>query len=75
VLKTLLKKNKKKLFFSLLHFFLCADMRNNFLKIKKKIIFMHFQAKSNLKSNRYNTLKHSLNMKTTKRNIFEVEKD
>jgi len=40
-----------KLFFFVFEFFLYADIKNNFLKIKKYIILIYFQIKITLKNN------------------------
>jgi len=47
------------LFYFKLIFFLCADIKNNFKKIKKNIILMCFEMKNTLKNNHYHIPKHT----------------
>jgi len=39
--------------------FLCVNIKNNFLKNKKYIVLMHFQAEKTLKNNLYYTSKYT----------------
>jgi hypothetical protein len=45
--------------FYIFKLFWYADIKNNFLKIKKYIILMYLQVKNTLKNNYYYTFKHS----------------